>query len=622
VTNNGNGAATSTDISVWEYLAASVYFRPGRYLLGMLARSLTWLVWLVPGLVVREFFNLLTNSAQARFDLWTLIALMVASGLAQILGIFGSTRMDVWFSRQVQTLLQANLLGRILQRPGAAALPESPGEALSRFREDAEALPLAALRLSDLATRGLLALAAMLIMASISVTIMLVAFLPLALIVVVSRVATGRLEAYRRSTRQAAGGVTGFIGETFGAVQAIQVAGAEDQVVARFTALNEARRKTAVRDRVFTEVLDSLFRHSVDQGVGVILLMASQLLHSGQVTIGDLTLFVYYLDIVTQFVGYAGTFWANYRQTGVSVGRMAALLQGAPPQTLVAPRSIAPDTPAQLPAPVIAPEQRLRRLSVSGLTYRYPGARAGIEDIALEIEAGSFTVITGRVGAGKTTLLRVLLGLLPRDSGEIRWNGELVEDPAEFFVPPHCAYTAQVPRLFSDSLRNNILLGWPEERADLPGALRAAALDQDVADLEQGLDTPVGARGVTLSGGQVQRAAAARMFVRGSDLLVFDDLSSALDVRTEQALWERLFRRGAAEGGQPPACLVVSHRRAALRRADRILLLSEGRIAAAGTLDELLETSADMRQLWSGDAGGPEPATGDGAAQPAELNGR
>jgi ABC-type multidrug transport system fused ATPase/permease subunit len=301
---------------------------------------------------------------------------------------------------------------------------------------------------------------------------------------------------------------------------------------------------------------------------------------------------------------------------------MAALLQGAPPQTLVAPRSIAPDTPAQLPAPVIAPEQRLRRLSVSGLTYRYPGARAGIEDIALEIEAGSFTVITGRVGAGKTTLLRVLLGLLPRDSGEIRWNGELVEDPAEFFVPPHCAYTAQVPRLFSDSLRNNILLGWPEERADLPGALRAAALDQDVADLEQGLDTPVGARGVTLSGGQVQRAAAARMFVRGSDLLVFDDLSSALDVRTEQALWERLFRRGAAEGGQPPACLVVSHRRAALRRADRILLLSEGRIAAAGTLDELLETSADMRQLWSGDAGGPEPATGDGAAQPAELNGR
>ncbi len=622
MTNNGDGAATRADSSVWDSIMATVRFRPGRFLLGMLARSLTWLVWLVPGLVVREFFNLITNNAQAGFDLWTLIALMVASGVAQILGIFGSTRMDVWFSRQVQTLLQANLLGRILQRPGAAALPESPGEALSRFREDAEALPQSALRLSDLVTRGLLALAAVLIMASISVTIMLVAFLPLVLIVVISRVATGRLEAYRRSTRQAAGGVTGFIGETFGAVQAIQVAGAEEQVVARFATINEARRQTAVRDRVFTEILDSLFRHSVDQGVGVILLMASQLLSSGQVTIGDLTLFVYYLDIVTQFVGYAGSYWANYRQTGVSVGRMATLLQGAPPATLVAPRSIDPDTPALPAAPVAAPERRLRRLSVSGLSYRYPGARAGIEDIGLEIEAGSFTVITGQVGAGKTTLLRVLLGLLPRDGGEIHWNGERVDDPAAFFVPPHCAYTAQVPRLFSDSLRNNILLGWPEQQADLPRALRAAALDQDVAELERGLDTPVGTRGVTLSGGQIQRAAAARMFVRDADLLVFDDLSSALDVRTEQALWERLFGRGSAEGGQPPTCLVVSHRRAALRRADRILLVSEGRIAAAGTLDELLATSADMRQLWSGDTGGPEQAAGDGAAQPAELNGR
>ena len=159
-------------------------------------------------------------------------------------------------------------------------------------------------------------------------------------------------------------------------------------------------------------------------------------------------------------------------------------------------------------------------------------------------------MITGRVGAGKTTLLRVLLGLLPMDGGEIRWNGEVVEDPGAFFVPPRSAYTAQVPRLFSNSLRNNILMGLDADDETLMQAIRQAVMEADLAELESGLDTQVGPKGVKLSGGQIQRTAAARMFVRDPELLVFDDLSSALDVETEQALWERLF--DGVMGARPP----------------------------------------------------------------------
>jgi ATP-binding cassette subfamily B protein len=107
-------------------------------------------------------------------------------------------------------------------------------------------------------------------------------------------------------------------------------------------------------------------------------------------------------------------------------------------------------------------------------------------------------------------------------------------------VPPRAAYTAQVPRLFSDSLRSNILLGLPSDRADLATAIDLAVLAPDIAVMDQGL-TPWSATRVRASGGQVQRAAAARMFVRDAELLVVDDLSSALDVETEHALWERLF---------------------------------------------------------------------------------
>ena len=223
-----------------------------------------------------------------------------------------------------------------------------------------------------------------------------------------------------------------------------------------------------------------------------------------------------------------------------------------------------------------------------------------LSDISFKLPRNSFTVITGRIGSGKTTLLKALLGLLPEVSGEITWNGVKVADRAAHFRPPRCAYTGQVPRLFSESLRDNILLGLPAERVDLDGAIRTAILERDVAEMEKGLDTLVGPRGIRLSGGQVQRTAAARMFVREAELLIFDDLSSALDVETERQLWEQLFAYRESRP-EPPTCLVVSHRRAVLRRADQVILLVEGRVEDQGPLEALLDRSAEMRALWQGE---------------------
>lgn len=590
----------------WRMLWRLVCYRPRLYLLDLgLGILFSVLLGLVPGFLLRLFFNLLSGTATVEIGtveigtveigLWAIVALFVASELARGVLMFAFVAVDITLLSHIRALLRKNLLAQVLRRPGAEPLPTTSGEAISRFRDDVFDVGffLGGPQLIDFLAQGTFVVIAVTIMWQINWLITAGIILPLALIVLLTKLATARVQRYRAASRAATGRVTGALGTMFGAVQAIQVATVEERVISHFRQLNEVRRRETVRDRVFSAVLDAVFKNTTNVGMGVILLLAGEAIRDGTFTVGDFALFVFYLQWVTNAMNVLGRVLAGYKQVSVSLERMTTLLGDAPDASLVA---YGPIYMREEPPPITMLAKRagdhLQQLRVTNLSYRYPESRHGIQHVTFTIARGSFTVVTGRVGAGKTTLLRVLLGLLPKSTGVIEWNGALVHAPATFFVPPHSAYTPQTPRLTSESLRNNLLLGLSEEQVDLAAAIHRAVFDHDVVLLEAGLDTVVGPRGVKLSGGQVQRAAAARMFVRCPELLVFDDLSSALDVQTEQLLWERLFAQAGV------TCLAVSHRRAALERADQIILMKDGAINGIGSLEQLLLENVEMQTLW------------------------
>ena len=393
-------------------------------------------------------------------------------------------------------------------------------------------------------------------------------------VIIVPIVVLGRrLRALSRESQDWIAASSGNASEVLLSVQAVQAYTHEVQSRARFSDVTErsfdaARRRTGTR-AVMTVIVISL----VFAGIVGVLWVGARDVRADMMSVGELVQFVIYAVLVAGAVGALTEIWGELQRAAGATERLVELLTAE--DTV---RDIANAKPIE--------GNIDGRVAFEDVSFHYP-ARPGIaalDRVNFDIAPGETVALVGPSGAGKTTVIQLLLRFYDPDSGSITIDGRDLRDMTRAEFRKYLALVPQDPVIFAATARENIRFGRPDASdAEIEAAARAAAAHDFLNALPQGYDTYVGERGVMLSGGQKQRVAIARAILRDAPILLLDEATSALDAESERAVQEAVER--LSEGR---TTIVVAHRLATVKKADRILVFEGGRIVATGTHDSLV----------------------------------
>jgi ABC-type multidrug transport system fused ATPase/permease subunit len=425
----------------------------------------------------------------------------------------------------------------------------------------------------------------------------------------------------RRTTaaREANAALTSTLQERLAGIRVLKLFGrtqsSAGQVETRSRRLADANL-AVVRLR---EGLKPVYSTLMVAGVVLAVGMGGQRVIAGAMTLGA---FVGYVQLFLQFTGRAyriPQMFNSIQSGGAAYARLKPLLapaldvKGEPPFASYVPgRVVGLDQPLPVPPRI---EERPLSVQLKSVTFRYPGAaQPALQDVSLEIPAGSFVAVTGPVGCGKSALLRAILGLYPLEAGAITINGQSLEQIPGEERTNRIGYLPQDPYLFSGSIRENITFGvdYADNDQRVAATARTAILETDLQTFPIGVETQIGELGVRVSGGQRQRIALARSLAATSvspGLLLLDDPFSAVDLDTEAQLiasLRQVFGRHA-----PPhrraTILLSSHRLAAFPLADTIIVLDQGRIIESGPHAELMAAGGLYAHIFQAQARVAQP---------------
>ncbi len=471
------------------------------------------------------------------------------------------------------------------------------GELLSRMGSDLTVVQAALTEQIPTGLQALVRFAGVLaILLVVQTRLTLVALLVVPPVVLFAVLFGRRLERVARDERDAVAETSAWAEEALAGVRTLQAFSAEEDARARYrNRLGDLLGVQLVNARLYAG-FSGLMTFGGFSAFGIVLGYGGGLMLEGSLTAGELTSFLLYTFMIAISVGQLGSLYAGYRRLRGSSERVFELLDRE--SSIVGP--VAPRPLADGGG----------RLSVQSVGFRYQGAdQPALTDLSLTVEPGRLAALVGPSGSGKSTLFSLLLRFYEPDEGRILIDGRPLDSVALADLRRRMALVPQDIFLFSGSVAENIRMARPDaDAATVRAAAEAAGAAAFIEDLDRGYDTEVGERGVRLSAGQRQRIAIARAFLRDPQILLLDEPTSALDPDSEAIVQEAIEH--LLEGR---TTLIIAHRLATARRAARIHVLDRGRLAAAGSHEELYAGNELYRRYWSLQSL-RAPATGSGDA--------
>ncbi len=479
-----------------------------------------------------------------------------------------------WIGERIVAELRADVFRNLAHLSPAFFDTIKSGEVLSRLNADTTQIKAAASTVVSQSLRNLLLLVgglAMMVATAPGLAALLLIIIPA---VVVPIVLFGRKVRERsREAQDTLGEASAYAQENLTATRVMQAFNAQGRVHARYAAAVEdafeaANRRTFARAMLTGGAISVVFVSIVG-----ILWYGATLVASGAMSAGLLSQFVLYAIFAAAGLGNLSELWGELQQTAGAAERLVELLKARSPIRQ-------PAVPQPLPEPARG------AIAFETVSFAYPGAPdpGVLQDVSFRIEPGETVAIVGPSGAGKSTLFALLLRYYDPDNGAVRIDGVNVREADLAAVRARFGVVPQDVQVFAGSVAENIGYGRPDaSRADVEAAARMADAHGFIVDLPQGYDTILGERGITLSGGQRQRVALARALMMHAPILLLDEATSALDAQSEGLVQAALARIAGRQ-----TTLVIAHRLATVRSADRILVFDGGRLVASGTHSDLM----------------------------------
>jgi ATP-binding cassette, subfamily B, bacterial len=391
-----------------------------------------------------------------------------------------------------------------------------------------------------------------------------------------------RVRRLSRESQDRIADLGSFVDESLHGIRTVQAFTHETLDRVRFAAAVERAFAVAARRTRARAMLTALVIALVFGAVSIVLWLGGHDVVSGRISPGDLSAFVFYSIVVAGSVGALSEVAGDVQRASGAMERLSELLNAAP-------KIAAPSDPVTLPLPAKG------AVEFANVSFRYPSRpdRPALHGVSFRLAPGERVALVGPSGAGKTTVLQLLLRFYDPDAGRIFFDGVDLRGADPKALRARIGLVAQEPTIFADDVAENIRYGRPEASLDdLRGAAEAAHALEFIDRMPQGFATQLGERGVRLSGGQRQRIAIARAILRDPALLLLDEATSALDAESERLVQAALDRLMAGR-----TTLVIAHRLATVLKADRILVLDQGRIVESGSHDELVRAGGLYARL-------------------------